>query len=1032
MSAPAGPADPVFETKATSWTTLLALCRVPYGVVALVGAGLLAPPQLQDMLAAIETGPQVATLAITMGLFAFLSWFWARTAVAAYFKLDTKIPWPEACDRAGLPRSAQTPLQWVAYGPLFVCGLVYGILALRSDLIRVWMASVWGVAPVAVFVGLRRQYSPGVYLVFPAFALTAIAVHYGMPIVSPYRALTDSGPTDGPILLQIIVPLTVFLCLPFVLSRQQGRSIALWVVGLLVLVAAASYASIGFVIAAVSIGLAVIPALWAIAAALIRWVMRNPTMLSTGVTEIARRLEKVPFSGNSPMTLRALVRRGTWVALRTLALALLLVPGLSLIAQEIWHGDPAEHSRAILFAALIALPLLVPVVIRLKGAARDLVHVWLEDGGWARVEKWRPVGDRERIGKDLMGAVSALTSIAFWLAATITAIFLIASTKGQPWELAVLAAVIAAIPIFTAETRDRSMTLARFAGSAPIGGAYAWILLVFGVAVVATSGIVALSATSVRFDLVKTFYPYLLNVSPVLLGAALTIGPLTALSFLAEGYRWGLNVPWVGQVTSAPIPPPILVLLTYWTLAAPYWFELHPVRVLPGDVAARPTLTQHWSAWQARCGERRPIIVAISGGASRAGLAGAAALDRVDAIARATGGGAIYAISSVSGGSLGAAAYLARFADASTDCTLSADARFEEFAKALGEADAIGPLLAGSMFADIPRALFGFSALFSPPSDGDRAAALEQAFEANAAKAGEELPLGRLKQKGGLPFDASLLDPALAGAPLWIANGTERDTGARMITTQVRPERGGWPFAGASDALGQLCSPVRISTAINNTARFPFLEPGGVVRRGTCAKAADLKATPVSIIDGGYFDNSGLESATELAAWIREHGGDPIIVAVSGDGDSTLPAHQIVRCGPPAFDPASGRPQKHVWEPLGPVFGLYNVRAGHVDLLLRRTKASACVRAGSPFFHLYLPALGRQAVPLNWVLSKCTGERIWSAMAGDPTDGYWCASTALEAEERQSYEAYLDGNKDEIRRLRRLLTPMAARCSDRR
>ena len=66
--------------------------------------------------------------------------------------------------------------------------------------------------------------------------------------------------------------------------------------------------------------------------------------------------------------------------------------------------------------------------------------------------------------------------------------------------------------------------------------------------------------------------------------------------------------------------------------------------------------------WVEDCTENqnpvRPVIVATSGGASRAAVWGARVLLEVDAIVK-SGNTAIFAVSNVSGGSVGAAAYVA-------------------------------------------------------------------------------------------------------------------------------------------------------------------------------------------------------------------------------------------------------------------------------------------------------------------------------------------------------------------------------------
>ena len=207
--------------------------------------------------------------------------------------------------------------------------------------------------------------------------------------------------------------------------------------------------------------------------------------------------------------------------------------------------------------------------------------------------------------------------------------------------------------------------------------------------------------------------------TPVLLGCALMIGPFSVASFVLDGLR--LSV-WIRDAPLGLERPPLILALLLLGIAGPSANDLHALRTIgapiPGTtVLDRPTLAAQFRAWQAACGTgTRPIVVAISGGAARAGLWGAAVLDRIDREA-AGQDAAIYAISTVSGGSLGAAAYLsARAAQTgvapghAAGCRLqqSTVPRFEHYAKTLAAADAIGPLLGGFVLSDVPRGLFSW------------------------------------------------------------------------------------------------------------------------------------------------------------------------------------------------------------------------------------------------------------------------------------------------------------------------------------
>ena len=143
-----------------------------------------------------------------------------------------------------------------------------------------------------------------------------------------------------------------------------------------------------------------------------------------------------------------------------------------------------------------------------------------------------------------------------------------------------------------------------------------------------------------------------------LVAIALIMGPLSALTFVFDGLRLPPALAAYGLKRV-----PVLVLLLGWVLIAPTIFTLHAVRVVSPQqpdwpVGDRRDLTDFFRAWVRDCvprtGAVRPVIVAISGGASRAAIWGARVLSDVER-ASGPGGPAVFAVSSVSGGSLGTA-----------------------------------------------------------------------------------------------------------------------------------------------------------------------------------------------------------------------------------------------------------------------------------------------------------------------------------------------------------------------------------------
>ncbi|HEX4597465.1 MAG TPA: hypothetical protein VH278_06735, partial [Burkholderiaceae bacterium] len=505
--------------------------------------------------------------------------------------------------------------------------------------------------------------------------------------------------------------------------------------------------------------------------------------------------------------------------------------------------------------------------------------------------------------------------------------------------------------------------------------------------------------------LVATWFP---GPAAALLGFALMMAPLSTLTFVSDGWRirvnaWGLDL--------GLRRPPIIWLLVGWVVIASAVFSIYTVRIVPDpgggtQITQRADLADFFKAWVDACaptGTIRPVVVAVSGGASRAAIWGERVLYQVEHSSDKTRP-VVFAVSSVSGGSLGAAAYMTTLAALPPEQRCGED-RLSPARSAALEAlksprlaqDALGPLLAGALLVDIPRAIFSPFAWVArwisntQPRGGDRAEALERAFE----RLWRRLPVPPVDSGGpgdkrsfsqpflSLFYDAQAIRP---GMPIWIANGTSLETGSRLLTAPFDPRKS-WPFNDAADALSALNADVRISTAINNGARFAFLEPAGELLR----YPIDQKSRP-EVIDGGYFDNEGLLTALELVQWIQARGPslapgrtiEPILVQATADSIVGVTADQIVRCGSPSDDPTKASNARRPVELLTPFLGLYKVLGAHSQVLLREAREKHCPNA---FFHFYLPARDGKRVPLNWILSQGTAQYIWDAMDTPLTSG---------------------------------------------
>ena len=313
-------------------------------------------------------------------------------------------------------------------------------------------------------------------------------------------------------------------------------------------------------------------------------------------------------------------------------------------------------------------------------------------------------------------------------------------------------------------------------------------------------------------------------------------------------------------------------------------------------VAARVWYEQAKAAY-VKAGRDGPVpmlIVATAGGGIRAAYWTAKVLEKLagdfakeDSFAKE--GGArpyLFAISGVSGGSVGATAFDAALAERDENAALAerddsqpkckaGDAKCP-FATTFLTADFLAPALASLVFVDTPSSFL--------PNLGqvDRGTALEKSFE--SASEG-------LLTRPFLSLFTYKKDPAAKGPTPWrpilLLNATHEETGKRIITGHVLIERD--VFIDSLDALHVLGKDVRASTAAHNSARFTYISPAG-----------DLGDGHGWLIDGGYFENYGALSALELARAARyalrnEKPGVKLVILMISSDPGLQQAHELVR-----------------------------------------------------------------------------------------------------------------------------------------
>jgi hypothetical protein len=603
------------------------------------------------------------------------------------------------------------------------------------------------------------------------------------------------------------------------------------------------------------------------------------------------------------------------------------------------------------------------------------------------------------IGAFLVGAIMATIgrdpktiagAIVFGVIAAVLAVF----RPRRPAGILQPARRIGFLAWIRGGARDRLLALLR---RAPFGAPLALTMLVLGLVPLALGMIEAFAFTLRIPNILAAVFPGP-GIAVFLLG--LMIGPLVAATFVCDGLTFQVRL---GSLRVGFHRPPVLsFILLYVFVLVPALFYVHTVRLIDGRAAERASLDTIFKQWVAACapptGPVQPVIVAVSGGATRAGLGGAAVLDRV-LQAQQQDGPALFAVSSVSGGSLGTAAAMTLVSLEGRPCR----AKGLPLLRATGDApvplagDALGPLLGGWLINDIPRSAFDpFAALVRGvtghrPNGGDSAEAIEHGFEHlwNA-----------VRPEGAPGWNQPFLSLFYAqgnyrtGTPLWFANGTDATTGNRVITAPIavsgpKDVATPWPFRGARDFHALMGADVSIATAINNTARFPYLEPFGQMLPAVGEKQAG------SLVDGGYFENEGLQTALELAEWLvaqstADRPVQPIIVQATGDGEADVGRADVMTCSNVSDGPSLPDDKHSAWQIFAPIVGLYHVRGGHSAVLLRQAHDEFCALTPR-FVHFYLPADEGKPIPLNWVLSDVTAQFVWNAF----TDKQVSNATAL-------------------------------------
>ncbi|NKK90903.1 hypothetical protein GFL95_06380 [Rhizobium leguminosarum bv. viciae] len=324
------------------------------------------------------------------------------------------------------------------------------------------------------------------------------------------------------------------------------------------------------------------------------------------------------------------------------------------------------------------------------------------------------------------------------------------------------------------------------------------------------------------------------------------------------------------------------------------------------------------------------ILVSAEGGGIRAAYFTAMALARIadDCPIAASH---IFAISGVSGGAIGAAVYTAAVhlrppPVNSTKCDFRDGGEPGPLEKAIArtfDEDLLTPLLARALFSDLASHVVpGFVPQF------DRQLGLEFALE-NAFE--DSFGSAALSQA----FDDFVPSKDHPSTPYLMINATAAEGAEHFVGTQLRWGEKRDPPEGIR-YFNDFWNPYNsnrfsLMSMAGTSARFPFISPPGFID--------DKEIGRRHFVDGGYYDNTGLETALSLFRAIKRMKTVPIVVIHIGNQPAcnqedasphTLP--RPTRCASLFFADNGGTYSDLAAQPQSILFG---VRSHQANLLRR-------------------------------------------------------------------------------------------------
>lgn len=470
--------------------------------------------------------------------------------------------------------------------------------------------------------------------------------------------------------------------------------------------------------------------------------------------------------------------------------------------------------------------------------------------------------------------------------------------------------------------------------------------------------------------------------------SAPVIGSAGILLLAAAGW---IAVGSVLDVIGMRLRFPVIVSLLLLGVLFSRWNDNHAVRVLdeaPPPWAERDNVTRALQGWlkiqmlrpAGAQGEYPLFVVAAEGGGIRAAYWTATVLGEIQK-RNPCFADQLFALSGVSGGSLGAGVFTALLAEQKTaqgafrcgkgiadEMSLDVQRKAQDI---LGE-DFLSPVVAAMLYPDLMQRVWPW-----PVARFDRARALEQAWE----QAWRDHMPG--SDRFAQAFDQPWRDRQDVWMPALFLNTTWVETGKRLLVSNLRvlPEKPGddVEFNDVGDLhrfYAEQALP--FSTAIHLSARFSYVSPaGGLVKKDKLYGR---------VVDGGYFENSGATTVIEILKALNQLSKPgnvwekvkPVVIHISNEPVDAL--YTDIRIDSDNKNPRT-EPAGMLAELLSPPMTLLNTRDARGVYARETLKWHV---GESSFLHFGLCRKAEQvSIPLGWALSGVVQGEMNQQLSGE-------------------------------------------------